>query len=117
MKIEIKTWQDGVLYGLAAAGFVILLVAAVTWKGYVLSILWAWFVVPLGVAALSIPHAIGLAILGAFLVGDKGATREEVSDIVGKPEKPGDRIFRLVANITLYPAFALGLGWVVRGFM
>ena len=41
------------------------------WRGYVLSVLWAWFIVPLfGLPALSIPLAIGLMVIVSMARGD-----------------------------------------------
>jgi hypothetical protein len=37
-------------------------------RGVVLVALWDWFVTPLGVASISIPQAIGLALIVGFLI-------------------------------------------------
>ena len=40
---------------------------SIMWRGYVLSIMWVWFVVPFGVDPLSVAHLIGLSItVGMF---------------------------------------------------
>jgi len=36
---------------------------AAVWDGYVLSILWGWFVVPLGLAAIGKAHAYGICVV------------------------------------------------------
>lgn len=35
--------------------------------GLIFSVLWGWFVVPLGVPAINVAHGIGLAVLLGFL--------------------------------------------------
>lgn len=52
-----------------AAGCLIAIIVtpcAVLLKGFVLSKLWFWFIVPLGVPAISLWHAWGIAILAAM---------------------------------------------------
>lgn len=41
---------------------------AVVLKGFVLKVLWGWFIVPLGVVAITIPNALGLSVIIAFLI-------------------------------------------------
>ena len=36
-------------------------------SGYTISMLWAWFIVPLGAKALPLAHAIGLSVLVNFM--------------------------------------------------
>ena len=36
-------------------------------RGLVLKILWGWFLVPLGVMAITIPHALGFATIVTYL--------------------------------------------------
>lgn len=52
------------------------LLVSVLLRGYVLSQLWSWFVVPLGVVAVSIPHAIGISCIAAMLSGSSGGGKE-----------------------------------------
>ena len=47
--------------------FVILFVIASCLEGLVLSYLWEWFVVPLGMKPVSILHAIGICVLLDFI--------------------------------------------------
>ena len=46
---------------------ILLALASVPLNGWVLSILWLWFVVPLGVPAIGIAQAVGLATLIGML--------------------------------------------------
>lgn len=47
--------------------FVLLFVVASSLEGLVLSFLWEWFVVPLGLRPVSILHAIGICVLLDFV--------------------------------------------------
>jgi uncharacterized membrane protein len=78
--------------------------ATAIWRGYVLTVMWAWFVMPLGARPLGVAHAIGLAMLVGFL------THPAKSD-------PARKVMDAVVTAFLAPAIALALGWVVHSFM
>lgn len=48
-------------------------VAQTIFSGYVLSEMWTWFVVPLGVTAIGLAHAVGIASLGGLFFLGVGA--------------------------------------------
>lgn len=73
------------------------------WTGFVLSIMWGWFAVPLGLPAISIPMAIGLALTGKMMLGFRG----------GKAENG----MKAWINTICVPLFALAIGWIVKGCM
>ena len=74
-------------------------------QGFVLVKLWGWFVVPqFGLAALSIPVALGLTLIISYLTSHyHGEDRRETS------EKFGAAISK--------PLFALFIGWVYTFFL
>lgn len=80
------------------------------WQGFVLTKLWAWFIVPVfGLPALGLVPAIGLAAVITYLttsvphdIKDKG-----YSDLVGHQVSVG----------LILPAFALLTGWFWHLFM
>ena len=75
-------------------------------KGFVLSVLWGWFAVTtFGLPELSIPTAIGVAMLAVFLVQHPWRKPEEST--------PSERIGRAVG----YNLFALLFGWIVQLFI
>lgn len=94
-----------------AAVFVIpIAILGVIWRGYVLSVMWMWFVVPAFAAPeLNIPTAIGLSGLIGLAVMAKS------------PEPEGDsameKIVAGISMIMLTPLTVLGIGWIVKGFM
>jgi hypothetical protein len=92
-----------VLVGLAALPF------ALAWQGFVLSLLWAWYVVPaFSAPALSWPLVAGLLVIkNTALVK---ATAKDEGDAV-------ETIARAVAWGFLSPAIGLALGATFRLFL
>ena len=89
-----------------------LIAVASIWRGYVLSILWGWFVVPyFALTPLSIPLAIGLSILVSMLISHR--TGKEVEKEMG----PWQSITIGLMLVTLGPAFYLLAGWIVTKFL
>jgi len=50
--------------------FLIMLVPLGLLKGLCVSVIWAWFVVPLGVPAIGVLHAWGLVVLWGLITAD-----------------------------------------------
>lgn len=88
---------------------VILGVGATVWKGYVMTILWSWFLIPaFGFPILSIPVAIGITMVIALCVAVPSKKSET---------DPGKLAGMVVAYGYLVPLFSLGIGWIVKQFM
>jgi hypothetical protein len=88
-----------VTFLLAVPTIVALYVAAILARGFVLTILWGWFAVPVfGLPALSIAAAIGLTVLLSYLLNH---TKESVS----------------LGNIFIQALAALGAGYLIHLFM
>ena len=101
---------------LAALGLVVLVAATVVvsavFNGYVLSILWGWFMVPVfHLPALSVAPAIGIALVIGYL------TKQLPPDIEEKERSTASKIARLVGLAVFHPALVLVFGWVVHKFM
>lgn len=93
-------------------GIVALLVLSSLLRGYTLSVLWGWFMVPtLGLPHLSVVQAIGIAMVVSFL------TYHDTSDIPKKERSTGEAIASGVSLAVLYPLIALLFGWVVHQYM
>ena len=93
----------GIVSGIVVFGSIVLLGAAgMVWAGYVASVLWGWFLVPLGVSAITYSQSIGLCCLFKVFMGpqikgsDKGA---KVAEAV---------------MVFLLPLVALFFGWLVK---
>lgn len=77
--------------------------AAVTVNGFVLSVMWGWFVVPVfHLPELGLWQAVGLATVLQLFTGQMHVTRE-------KTEGPGEAF----AKLFILPFITLGLGWLV----
>jgi hypothetical protein len=99
-----------IVAGFAILGIAALVVTMAVMRGWVLSIMWDWFIVPLGVAALSIPAAIGVAlVVGLLTHSSSGSNSTEKGEL-------SDRAGRLVGLI-LSPLLILGMGAIVKRFL
>lgn len=74
--------------------------------GFAISILWEWFVVPLGVKAVGISHAVGLSATAFFLRG----TQTEYDNL--QKDHASN-----IASMFLAPWLAVLVGYVAKGFM
>lgn len=103
-----------VVAGLVVGMFVLIggiVVASTLLRGWVLSILWRWFMVPtLGLPALSIPQAIGIALVVGML------THQSQHHLEDKDEKTSTKVVR-VSEPFLTPFAMLLIGWIVRQYM
>lgn len=80
-------------------------------RGWAISVLWGWFVVPLGVPALSILSAIGLSFLVELLTFN--STRA-IKDVQTDERSLEDKLAHSYAiALLLYPAFVF-FGWIVH---
>ena len=77
-------------------------------NGYVLSILWSWFIIPFGLPQLSIAHAIGVGMVMSFL------TYQHQTSTEADKEKAG---INLVVVLIIRPLAILGVGYIVKQFM
>ncbi len=81
-----------------------LIIALSLWRGFVLSYLWTWFLVPLGVPDIGIIHAIGISMIASFL------TSQYINN------KDADK-WGSIAFTTLVPFFALVFGAIAHAWM
>lgn len=83
------------------------------WNGYVLTILWGWFVAPtFALPPLDLAAAIGLTVVAQYLT-------HQYMPKAAKPEDDGkwDETLRATLYMLLHPAVALLVGWVVKQSM
>lgn len=79
-------------------------------RGYVLTVLWAWFVVPIFAApTLRIPYAIGLSTIAGMLTLHSRPNEQD-----GTPE---EKAIRAVFFSALCSLLALAIGWIVQLFI
>lgn len=78
--------------------------------GAALEQLWKWFVVPLGVPTISLPHALGLSATLHMFLGTRGLYFK-------RGEDEDDRIIFNLAASAVLPATFLAFGYVYTLFM
>lgn len=90
-------------------GTIGLLVVATLWRAWVLTVLWSWFLIPLGAPAISITSAIGISlVVGMFTshIQTKMETATDTSTLIGKA----------LGTAIGGPAVVLLIGWIVTLF-
>jgi hypothetical protein len=92
----------GVVLVIAALAAIVAVLSVV--RGFVLSYLWQWFVVPFGLPSITVAHAIGISLIVSFLTYEGAKT--ESNDI-------GEAIGNGVGQ-TLLVFF---IGWIVHVVM
>jgi len=95
-----------ILIGLLIFGLLVMIPLSILMNAFVLHKLWAWFMVPLGIAPIGLAHAWGLAILIGLFTTSK----------VQKTESKGEAIGQFI-GLMLAPLFALLFGWIAHGLM
>lgn len=90
------------------AGLALFLVVVLV-RGFVLTYLWLWFMVPLGPSKLKIPHAIGIAMLVSYL------TKYSVQTGPGNPTK--EAAIEAIMTAILAALMTLLFGYIVHSFM
>lgn len=82
------------------------------WSGYVLSILWGWFMVTtFALPPLTIPAAIGMSLIVGYL------THQIKDEDVDNDKDFKETMIRAIIIATIKPAFALLVGWIITLFM
>jgi hypothetical protein len=82
-------------------------------RGFVLSVLWGWFILPVfeSAPALTIVQAIGIAMVIAFLTyqtqEQSGAAKKDMGEV----------ITNAIGHAVAAPLFTLAVGWIVYLFV
>jgi hypothetical protein len=86
-------------------GVIALVALAVIWRGFVLSVMWGWFLVPIGLPNIGLALAIGISATVAMMTHQ--ATQSSEKSDGGKA----------VAMLFVAPLLMLGVGWVVHQYV
>ena len=98
---------------LAMGLIVVTLVPSLLVYGYVLSCLWAWFMVPqFGLPALSLVSAIGVSLVTTYMSSGRRNGRE-----IEKEFKGWAYFNNYVAYYFILPLVLLGIGYILKGFL
>lgn len=82
--------------------------------GWAITYLWLWYVVPLGLPALSIPHAIGLSLVARLFRPSKLSAAD--MQALEKTKTSYKTIWAVWEAVGI-PIFLWFAGWVVLQFM
>lgn len=85
-------------------GAILVVIGTTIFRGLTLSVLWGWFIVPLGVVSIGIPMAIGIAMIIGFVTYQDVTTKDR-----SLGEAFGISIFQCL--------FALAVGYILTLFM
>lgn len=86
----------GVLYLCAAAPLAV-------WEAFALTQLWFWFLVPLGVPAITLAQGVGISLIAAILTHQ-----------IPRGEADDEHILTVLAVHLVMPPVALLIGWVAK---
>jgi hypothetical protein len=86
----------------------VVIASAAVWRGLILSFLWLWFLVPIGVPAIGAVHGAGIALLAGMFLTSVQKKQEQ------KGRHPAAVLFE---DIVATPLLILALGAIVHAFM
>lgn len=95
--------------------FVCFILGLPTWwfKGYVLTVLWRWFAVPMGLPTVGVSTALGFVLLVGLTTSSPSDAAKAAEEA---PEKTDKRAINAVLTAWLIPLVFLGLGRVFLYF-
>jgi hypothetical protein len=83
-------------------------------RGWALTMMWGWFVVPFGVMQISMPHALGLSGCIALFHGISTASTKNKS---GEDDSPAVTVGKVFAMTLIVPLVIVGVGYIFHYFM
>lgn len=93
-------------------GMLALTAVSTIWHGYVFSVLWGWFIVPVfGLPLLSVALATGVILIINFATFHRVAVPQDPNE--DKVDKIGD----MIAHVVVYPSIVLGIGWIIKQYI
>ena len=105
-----KKEEDNTLKGAVLIAFLVLWVPLILLNGFVLTKLWTWFMVPLGLGPIGIAHGLGLGVIATYFKGPDFQNNDwdglSSAKVIGR-----------VLSVSLRPLFLLLFGWVFLQFM
>jgi hypothetical protein len=99
------------IVALAAIALPVIVVFSSVVNGFVLTILWKWFVIPVfSLPALNIPQAIGISMVIAFLTHQRVKNKDDNKEVF-------ELWLSLFFYSVFYPLLVLGISWIVQLFL
>lgn len=92
--------------------FIVAVIAGAITNGWALTMLWSWFIVPVfGLPILSLPQAIGVAMVITFL------TKHAIRENKGKDKDIWIVIGEVLGAVIAIPIFVVCIGYIVTLFL
>lgn len=100
--------MTAILSILLGSGIAVTMALLALYQGWALSLLWNWFIAPLGIAKISVIHGYGITLVGGLL---KGYSRK-----CGGERSKEDALNDLVAALSA-PIIIVGCAYVAKLFL
>lgn len=100
--------DDEVLFAILR---ITLILPQTAWSGYVLTILWSWFVVPLGVTSIGLWHAAGLMLLVGWMTKAPSSTDDSAK------KTSSEKFKTALAMAIIVPSLALAVSAIFHALM
>lgn len=101
--------------GQYVGGCLLLILAApfgVLARGYALSVLWFWFIVPMGIRPITIAHAVGIGlVLSLFNLTKSGVPKRDPDESFLR------HVYGIVFAELVGPFLVVAIGWLIHGWM
>lgn len=105
----------------SATAIGIMLPLAFIWKGYLLTWVWLWFAVPIGLPEISIPQAIGLNCLTMMIVPSSAPHKDyewrKGDGFYTKAEYVESPAFAFFGAVVVGPLPTFVISWIVSLWM
>lgn len=107
---------------MAALGWLIVVIAmtflAAIFHGYVLSMLWGWFIVPVfNAPVLGVAPAIGVALLIGYLTKSRANKEKKEEKKQTFSERAEKFLYDDILNVATKASAVLFTGWIIHLFM
>jgi len=115
---EVKKQVNG-MEALGTLVFMIVTLAAtVGINGYVISVLWQWFIAStFGLMQITVVQAIGVSLFIAYFKPNKPALSSIHKANLESKESEGMKLLKMVGNAIFSGAVILGFGWIILQYM
>ena len=84
----------------------LLIVPLTLYRGWILLLLWGWFIIPLGAPGITMAHALGISLIIGFITSHYDS-RKKTQD---------EKIEEAIATFAM-PTLGLVMGWIFHAFM
>lgn len=92
-------------------GVVTLIVISSLWYGYVLSVIWGWFIAPtFSAPLLSVPAAIGMSAAIRFITWQETNGKSEEKSL-------NEKLAAILVRSFILPALTLFFCWIIKHWM